>query len=162
MRTPWHRYLFQSLLAVASLALILFLLRWRHWAIVTALGSTVFVLFVMPHRPVAAPRNTFVGHLIGIVCGLLCAYIPHRTELGTALVYALAVGLSIFVMLLTDTEQPPAAGTALAFVIRGYDLTALVGTLLSVLILSVIHLILKPYLRDLVGPGDPVERLRPP
>ncbi|MGC9357508.1 MAG: HPP family protein [Anaerolineae bacterium] len=156
IRPAWRHYLVQSLLAVIATGVVLLLLNWQNWFIVTALGSTVFVLFVMPHRSVAQPRNTVVGHFIGIVCGMLCSFLPQTSLPVTTFVYALSVGLAIFVMLMTDTEQPPAAGTALAFAINGFSVKTGLTTLISVVILSLIHQLLKGHLRNLVGSGHKV------
>jgi len=59
------------------------------------------------------------------------------------------VGLSIFTMVVTDTEHPPAAGTALGVAITGMSPNVLVAVLLSIVLLSLMHRFFKPYLRDL-------------
>jgi CBS-domain-containing membrane protein len=52
-------------------------------------------------------------------------------------------------MVVTDTEHPPAAGTALGVVMTGISLDVLITVVLSVVMLSLIHRFFKPYLRDL-------------
>ncbi|MEA3475081.1 MAG: HPP family protein [Candidatus Cloacimonadota bacterium] len=64
------------------------------------------------------------------------------------LVYSLAVGLSIFVMVVIDTEHPPASGTALGIVITGFSLNATIAVITSAIVLSLVHHFFKPYLRD--------------
>jgi len=49
-----------------------------------------------------------------------------------------------------DIEHPPAVGTALGMVIYGYSNFLAIVFILSVLILSSISHVTKPYLRDLV------------
>jgi CBS-domain-containing membrane protein len=62
---------------------------------------------------------------------------------------ALGVGLSMFLMAATNTEHPPAAGTALAIVAHGFDwgLMLFIGT--AVLILILIQRALRSRLIDL-------------
>jgi CBS-domain-containing membrane protein len=52
-------------------------------------------------------------------------------------------------MVVTNTEHPPAAGTALGVVITGIRLDVLITVVMSIIILSLIHRFFKPYLRDL-------------
>lgn len=52
-------------------------------------------------------------------------------------------------MLVTDTEHPPAAGTALEVVLTGISLDMFIAVVLSIVMLSMIHRFFKPYLRDL-------------
>jgi CBS-domain-containing membrane protein len=65
------------------------------------------------------------------------------------IVYSLAVGASIFTMVVIDTEHPPAAGTALGVAITGISLDVFMAVSLSVILLSLIHVFFKPYIRDL-------------
>ena len=66
------------------------------------------------------------------------------------LMAGLAVGLSIFLMVFTNTEHAPAAGTTLGLVIHTYSWAMPVFVLSSVVILSIIRIVLRPYLRNLL------------
>ena len=59
------------------------------------------------------------GHIVGLLCGLLGAWILQLIGVNynpvENAIYAFAVGLSIFIMVISDTEPPPAAGTARGF-----------------------------------------------
>ena len=103
----------------------------------------------MPDNITAQPRNVIGGHIVGLLCGFLFSLIPHFTLHFAIFIYSLAVGTSLFLMVVTDTEHPPAAGTALGVVMPGISLQVIVVVVASIIILSVIHRILKPYLRDL-------------
>ena len=64
---------------------------------------------------------------------------------------ALAVGLAIFVMVITDTEHPPAAGLALGLVLNeACDARVLAVVLIGILALSLAKEVLKPLLIDLL------------
>ena len=66
------------------------------------------------------------------------------------LIAALSVGLSILLMVMTDTEHPPAAGTALGLIIPGWSWSAVVFIICGALILSMMRLVLRPKLINLL------------
>jgi len=66
------------------------------------------------------------------------------------LIPSLSVGLSIFVMVITNTEHPPAAGTALGIVVQGWSYSTIVIILITISLLSMTKYLLKPWLKDLV------------
>ena len=111
-------YIVQSLLAVVAVAIILYFVEvLTHAAIVAALGASAFIVFAMPHSITAQPRRLIGGHIVGLLSGTFCYYAFLSGPLGklitgweftTLFVYALAVGLSIFLMAITNTEHPPA------------------------------------------------------
>jgi CBS-domain-containing membrane protein len=102
----------------------------------------------MPGSVTAKTRNLAGGHVVGLICGALGAltasYLPWPI-----VAYALAVGLSIFVMVVTDTEHPPASGTALGVAMTGCPWEGVVGVLTGVVVLAVAHRLLRTRLRDL-------------
>ena len=65
------------------------------------------------------------------------------------MLYAGAVGLSIFIMVVTDTEHPPASGTALGVAIQGFNFKVIIAVLASAVILSLVHTLFKRHLKDL-------------
>ena len=149
-RLFWKNYVFQSLFATCATFIVFLFLGLQHVVIIASIGATAFIIFAMPKSITAKPRNVIGGHLVGFLSGCLCALIPHPSFLYSILIYSFAVGLSIFVMVVTDTEHPPASGTALGFAITGFDLNAAIALITSVIILSLVHHFFKPYLRDLV------------
>ena len=65
------------------------------------------------------------------------------------LIYALSVGITIFIMIITETEHPPAAGTALGIAISGFSFYVTITMVINVVVLSLIHYFFKEYLIDL-------------
>jgi len=125
--------------------------------VIAALGSTVFTLFAMPSQVTAQPRNVIGGHVVGLLVGGLCyAILVHAPQAilgsGLLLLFLIAgsIGLSTFVMVLTDTEHPPAAGTALFMVMAGWSLANVLPLILLVVALVGATQLLKPWMRDLV------------
>ena len=159
LRSP-KSFIIQSLLAVLILAVILYFVETlTHAAIVAALGSSAFVVFAMPQSVAAQPRRLIGGHIVGILSGTLCYFVFLVGPLGeiitgweftTLFIYALAVGFSIFLMAITNTEHPPAAGTALGIAAHTWSYQVVLFILLSVIILALIRAIMKSRLKDLV------------
>jgi len=118
--------------------------------VVASIGASTFVIFAMPENITAQPYNLIGGHVVGIFWGGVCGTIPHTGVVLPALVFALAVGLSIFTMVVIDTEHPPATGTALAVAISGFSLTIAASILIPIVGLSLIHIIFRKQLRNLV------------
>jgi CBS-domain-containing membrane protein len=158
------RYLLQ--VSIATLALFAALLAEEIMAggaaaravVVAAIASTAFVLFISPFSDSADPRHAIGGHLIAVlVTGPLA--VMAETSVGVnwiagipaifALYAALGVGVTMFLMAATNTEHPPAAGTALAIVAHGFswDLVLFIGT--AVLILVAIQRASRSRLIDL-------------
>lgn len=148
-RLYWKHYVLQSILATCSVFIVLYFLSLQEAVIVASIGATAFIVFTMPNNITAQSRNVIGGHLIGLFYGFLFSLIPHSALTFSILIYSLAVGASIFTMVVTDTEHPPAAGTALGVVITGIRLDVLITVVMSIIILSLIHRFFKPYLRDL-------------
>ncbi len=148
-RLHWKHYLLQSLFATVTVFIVLYFLSLQNAVIIASIGATAFIVFAMPDYLTAQPRNVIGGHLVGLFWGFVFSLIPHATVFGSLIGYSMAVGLSIFTMVVTDTEHPPAAGTALGVAITGMSPNVLVAVILSIVLLSLIHRIFKPYLRDL-------------
>ena len=153
-------YIIQSLLAVAALAIILYFVQvLTHAAIVAALGASTFIVFAMPHSITAQPRRLIGGHIVGLLCGTLCHYAFLTGPLGRLyadwefmlwLISALSVGLSIFLMTITNTEHPPAASTALGIVAHEWSSQVVIFVLLCTICLAIIGRLLRRRLKDLV------------
>ena len=129
-----RRYVEQCLAATVSIFIILSLLdAVTQTVLIASLGASSFVAFTMPHVNAAKPRYLFCGYVVGIICGVsvsligmeltdasLTAMAPQsRIAFG-----AIAMGLAMFVMVITDTEHPPAAALALGFVLNEWDALA--------------------------------------
>ncbi len=159
LRHP-KNFIIQSLLGIVVLAVILYFVEvLTHAAIVAALGSSTFIVFAMPQSVAAQPRRLIGGHIVGVLCGVLCCCVFLGGPIGKLIsgweftnlfIYALAVGLSILLMALTNTEHPPAAGTALGIAAHEFSVQVVLFILLSVIGLAVIRALLGSRLKDLV------------
>ncbi len=149
-RRYWKNYVFQSFFAAVAIFVILFFFNiHRRPIIIASMGSTAFIVFALPKNLTAKPRRVVGSHLVGLLCGSLSVLIPHSSLLSSLFVYSFAVGASIFLMVVTDTEHPPASGTALGIAIAGPSLHTIIAVIAGVVTLSLLHHFLSPYLRDL-------------
>ncbi|MBP9011872.1 MAG: HPP family protein [Syntrophaceae bacterium] len=148
-RQYWRHYVMQSLLATLSVFIVLYFLSMQHAVIIASIGSTAFIVFAMPDSITAQPRNVIGGQLVGLLCGFLFSLIPQPALIYSTVVYSFAVGAAIFTMVVIDMEHPPAAGTALGVAMTGISLDVFAAVSISIILLSLIHKFMKPYIRDL-------------
>lgn len=88
-----------------------------------SLGATVLLFFDAPHSPAARPRNTLVGHLVGITVGAGCVGLFHLAGVAPAPVggltgghvaaAALSVAVTAMVLALLRNPHPPAGASTL-------------------------------------------------
>ena len=145
----WKHYLYQSFLAAIVVFVVLLILNIQNAVVIASIGATAFIVFTMPRNITAKPRRVIGGHLVGLLSGSLCALIPHSSTLVSITVYALAVGISICLMVALDVEHPPASGTALGVAITGFSPGVMAAVITSSLVLSLAHHFSKRFLKDL-------------
>jgi CBS domain-containing membrane protein len=154
IRLYWKSYVLQTILATAVIFLVLiFFSIEKEPVIIASLSATAFIVFAMPKSVMARPRNVLGGHLVGIICGSIgyLLYYTTFTESPTlcSLAYALVTGLSILIMVVTDTEHPPASGTALGVAIGRPSVQSLVTLIISIIVILLVHRLSRKRLKDL-------------
>lgn len=143
-------YLIQSALATLVLFTAMYVFNVLVAGILVAsVGSTAFVLFATPHHKESGARNVVGSHVIAGLIGSAVAAVPTSAGL-EPLKWGAAVGAVIFAMVATDTEHPPAAGTALAFSIQGWDPITYLSLVSLVAGVWVAARLLKSWMRDLI------------
>jgi len=148
-RRYWPNYLLQSALATLVVFILMLLLRMEEMVITASLGSTAFIVFAMPKALTAQARNVVGGHMVGLGCGLLCALLPAAGFAAQMLLASCAVGLSIFIMVVTDTEHPPASGTALGTAMGGFAYQPVIAVIIGAVLLALVHRLAHRRMRDL-------------
>lgn len=156
-----HRrpFVYQSTLATLTILLILlFLDVLSHTAIIATLGSSAFLVFARPQAYSSRPRPLLGGYAIGIVVGVAFYYLsllptmagfPIATHTTYIVFSAMAVGVAIFLMLVTCTEHPPAAGMALGLVMNVWDVRTLAFIFSAVLFMAAVRRLLQRFMIDL-------------
>ncbi len=153
-------YLFQCTLASATFAVILlFLDVITHTAIIACLGASAFIVFTMPRYYTSQLRPLLGGYAVGITVGCLCYYLSCAEFLTPLLpderisyiiFGALAVGVAILVMTITNTEHPPATGMALGLVLNSWDYRTIIFILLAVLLMAGVRELVKSKMINLM------------
>ena len=156
------QYVLQSLLAALTVLIILLLLdSVPGGALIAALGASSFIAFSMPWKVVARPRYLLGGYLVGVIIG--CSFhfleglaviqrVPFVGSHSEIVFGAASVGLAIFIMVVTDTEHPPAAGITLGLVLLGnhFTLMPVLVVLVGIICISLLKSILRPVMIDLL------------
>jgi len=149
-KRQWKNYVFQITVATLSIFIAILFIKMQNAVMVASLGATTFIVFITPTNFIANRRNVVGGHIIGISVGMLFALIPVSSPIASIIIFSLTVGTSMFLMAITDMEHPPACATALGIVSAGYTFSMIFAFITGVIILSSLHHILKPKLKDLV------------
>ncbi len=152
--------IFQCALATISVFIVLLVLDVvTNAVIIAALGSSTFIAFTMPEAQVSKPRVMIGGYIVGIAAGCLCHYLSLWSLMTWAsfihesphVVFgAMSVGLAIFVMVITGTAHPPAAGLALGLILNEWSTLTIVLVFVGIISMSVIKSVLKPVLKNLL------------
>ena len=160
IHSKWAHYVFQCGLAAVSLIFILLVGDTVFkTAIVVGIASSAFTVFVIPDSVAATHRKVIGGHFVAGIVGAVISLSIQSTGLNSLaeetryfidIAAALSVGIGIFVMVVTNTEHPPAAGTSLGIVFYGFDWTSMVFILLSALLLSLVRVALRPKMINLL------------
>lgn len=158
IKFPWA-FVFQAALAtVVMLAILTFVQSLSSAAIAAGLASSVVGIFIGPSNQTARIRSVVGGHGVALALGSLFSVMlflgPVQAFLIDAevlrnLSYAAAVGAAMLLMAITNSEHPPAAGTALGMASREFDILIFLSIIGAVALLAVMKLAIRPYLRDL-------------
>ena len=160
VRENLWRYLSQCFLATLTiLAVLLFLDILNEAAIIAALGASAFVVFTMPTKYSSDPRRLIGGYTVGVTIGCSFHFLSTSNkffgplignhQLSLILCASVAVGMSMFIMSVTNTEHAPAAGIALGLVLNRWDYITIIFILGAILWMAGVRKLLKPLLIDL-------------
>jgi CBS-domain-containing membrane protein len=158
---------FVGLNAAISMVLISAIaLATREPFVFPSLGPTAFLLFYAARNPVASPRNTIIGHLVGIVAGYVALLAmglqntPARLDDVTwprAGAAAISLSLTAAAMVLLRAPHPPAGATTLIISLGMLHTLPQLGIVMA----GVILLVLQGYLVNRLA-GVDYPRWRPP
>ncbi len=153
-----RRYILQcSLATLFVLALLLLLDTVTQTVLIAALGASTFIAFAVPRSLQSGPRYLIGGYAVGIAVGCLMGSLnaiadftdPAIAHSVMVLFGALATGFTMFSMVITKTEHPPAAALALGLVLNEWSLLTLVVVFSGALGLSLCKQLVLPFLLDL-------------
>lgn len=121
-RPVWAAFMFVNGFATIALLALLAMVTGTPF-VFPSLGPTAFLFFFTPQLPTATPRNTLLGHAIGIGCGygaLLACGLEHAppamatgVDGSRVLAAALSLAATGALMILFKAAHPPAGATTL-------------------------------------------------
>ncbi|PLX16106.1 MAG: hypothetical protein C0601_10810 [Candidatus Muiribacterium halophilum] len=154
-----QKYIFQSLIGMLTMLVVLvFLDVLTHTGIISTLAATSFIVWTRPHSYSADPRRLIGGTSVGMLVGVFSSHfakIPWVITLfggpssSFAFFGSLTVFLTIFIMVITDTEHPPAAGISLSLVLNQWSYGTLAFVMSVILVISFLRSKLRPYMIEL-------------
>ena len=107
-------------------------------------GASMVLVMAVHESPLAKPTNILLGHVLSALSGVIVLYLmgDHFMALG------LAVGLAIFVMIITNTIHPPAGANPIIVILTGQGISFVlfpvaVGALMLVLFAYLYNKLLK-------------------
>ncbi len=125
-----------------------------------SLGPTAFVIAHQPEAPTSCPRNTVVGHALGVASAVLALAATGLLGVGPGdggaarvVAAALALSLTSAAMLGTRRVHPPACATTLIVALGfAHDPTSWAAILVAVTLLTALgwaahRLLGRPYVR---------------
>lgn len=118
----WEGYVcLNSFVTIAVLALLAVVTRSPF--VFPSLGPTAYLFFFTPLAEAASPRNTILGHAIGLACGFLALsmiqthawppLLPGEVDWARVLAAATSFSLTGAMMVLLHVNHPPAGATTL-------------------------------------------------
>lgn len=159
-------YLWQMGLAGLFIFCVLYLFKNTSqkdvlWALgVSSLASSAFIVFTSPESRTASEHRVLCAYFINMAMGAITHYAlqfllgPHHMLVPSEfLIFSafatIAVFLSVLFMVVFDVKHPPAVGICIILVIdmQRYYIIAVIS--ISALVLAVIHLGLRRWLRNL-------------
>lgn len=115
-----NRYLFATIAGVgASLTIGLLLMLEASVEntvlIMAPFGATAVLVFGVPNSPLAQPKNVILGHLMTAAIGIIF----YQYVGVNAMSIALATGLGVSCMLMSNTTHPPAGANPILIMMSG-------------------------------------------
>jgi CBS-domain-containing membrane protein len=154
-----RRYIYQCCAVSLTMIVVLLLLDMAYQAVlIAALGSSSMAAFSAPNMRASRPRCLIGGYLAGVFIGCSISLLVDAiaglnmfdAHLVRILAGAVATGLAMFVMVVTDTEHPPAAALALGFVLNEWNLITIFAVMSGITIIVLIKEALRGRLVDLL------------
>ena len=154
-RTQYISQCVLSTLVILSVLLILDTVT--QTVLIASFGASAFICFTMPHVKSSGPRYVIGGYIVGTVVGCVVSLIAGLVSIDslpveiTQIIFgAIATGIAIFCMVITDTEHPPAAGLALGFVLNEWELLTVLVILAGIVFIFMMKEVSKKNMINLL------------
>ena len=132
-----------ALIFISFLAFLEYSFEGTIW-LIPPFGASMVLVMAVHESPLAKPTNILLGHVLSALSGVIVLYLigDHFLALG------LAVGLAIFIMIITNTIHPPAGANPIIVILTGQGISFVffpvaVGALILVLFAYLYNKLLK-------------------
>ncbi len=161
-KTDKLHYLLQCSLAGVAMALILAILTpLTNTGVIAALGASTFIVFALPHAKASAWRYLLGGYLVALAVGTSFLWLrwivplPQHVwiipDLPKILFGGMAVAMTMFLMVITDTEHPPAAALALGIaMLETWHPFVPAAIIIGIVALCLVRTLFSRWLKDLL------------
>jgi|TARA_B110000438_G_C15711477_1_gene605538 CBS-domain-containing membrane protein len=124
---------------IGILAILSFETSTGYWLMIS-FGATSLIVFVFHDKEFAQPNNIFFGHLLGITVGIVFNELMGMSSISLAL----AVGLTITLMMYLKVVHPPAAANPLIALFADVSIDYIIfpvitGTIVIILVAYIIN-----------------------
>ncbi|MHB8131819.1 MAG: HPP family protein [Mobilitalea sp.] len=146
------KYISQCIIVALFYSIILIFLDFVvKITIVASLGATCFIIFTIPHKNASRIQYVLGGYTVGIVVGSLCVLGEYLMPAIVLSIWgAVAIGLSMFLMVILNFEHPPAAALSLGIVIGGINFKTVIMLYSIITLMLLVRWGLRKWLIDLV------------
>ena len=138
--------LISSLGAIICISLIAYLDKYFDGAIwlIPPFGATMVLVMAVHSSPLAQPKNIILGHILSALSGVIILLLIGDSFLALGI----AVGLAVFIMMMTKTIHPPAGANPIIVILTGASiefvfLPVAVGSIIIVIFAVVYNRIMK-------------------
>lgn len=154
------QYILQTLI-VTLIVFILLLVAdsLSEMTVIASLGGSALTAFSFPSKINSKPRYMVGGYIIGIIAGITFHYCNAYLDISAGNIFgkptyiftcAFVVGITMFVMVVTNCAHPPAAGIAMSLVLDEHIWMTAFIAFISIIVISGAQQLLKKYLKDLM------------
>jgi CBS-domain-containing membrane protein len=150
LKDYWPHFAFQAIIAFIASCVIMMVIDLENEVMIASVGATIFIMFAKPCSDTAQPRHVISGQVIGLTSGICWTFLHNNSYTGDVFAYAGTIATAFILMSITETDHPPAAGTALSITFAGIHYKAIIYLLISIVILTIIHYALRKHMRDLL------------
>ena len=138
--------LISSLGAIICISLIAYLDKYFDGAIwlIPPFGATMVLVMAVHSSPLAQPKNIILGHILSALSGVIILLLIGDSFLALGI----AVGLAVFIMMMTKTIHPPAGANPIIVILTGASiefvfLPVAIGSIIIVIFAVVYNRIMK-------------------
>ncbi len=152
LKGQMSKYIIQSLIATATLAVVLtYMNLFTDTTFVASIGATTFIVFTIPHKEASRSKYVLGGYFIGTLVGIFCNFLILSFEAISAGIFAaFAVGLAMFLMVVLDFEHPPSAAHALGVAVGGILLDEVIFLYIICFAILIIRKLFLKWFIDLI------------